>query len=318
VSGILKAINKVFISPLGSIIGGKVGKIIKKVAIGAIAVGAVVLTGGAALGILPSLGTMVGGLGLSAGLTSVLTGAISTGAVGAVTGLVTGGFKGMTKGLLMGAATGGIMGGLGILGPNGLIGGGKAAASALGSGTGIAPSAAPSFMSMTSADVVTGGASGLGGGAGLTSVAPSFASAAAPTVASGAGASVASLGGGAAAIPLYGGAGAGAGGINPLLASQLLGGVSQALSPNEYKQKYGAEAEAAREQSFFAYGGGDSNGSKKGGILPGVYSNQPDPFGLKSYGAPPTIQPGNYYTPPTKRWTYDPTTSTVVERSVGS
>jgi hypothetical protein len=316
-SGVLKSISKVFISPISSLIGGKVGKIIKKVAIGALAVGAVVLTGGAALGILPALGTVVGGLGLSAGLTSVLTGAISSGAIGAVGGLLTGGFKGMTKGLLMGAVTGGVLGGIGAIGANGVLGGGKAVA---GAATDALTSVGPSFASAAAPATSFGTGIAPAGFDVLSSVGPSFASAAAPAV-SGAGASVASLGSGAAAIPLYGagGAASSAGGLfggNNLLASQLLGGISQAMSPNEYKQKYGAEAEAAREQSFFAYGGGDANGTKKGGITPGVYSNG-DAFDLKSYGAPPTIQPGNYYTPPTKRWVYDPTTSSVVERPVG-
>ena len=68
-----KAIGKVF---------KKVVKVVKKIALPAIMIGAAVLTGGAALGLLPSVGSMLGagGLGLSAGLTSVISSA-GTGAL---------------------------------------------------------------------------------------------------------------------------------------------------------------------------------------------------------------------------------------------
>lgn len=176
-SGIVKALKKGFISPISAIIGGKTGKVIRKIATGALMVGAVVMTGGAALGVLPSMGAMVGSLGLGATLTSALSGAISTGAVGAVTGLLGGGLKGAEKGFWMGAATGGVLGGIGVLGPNGLLGGGKAAAAgskALSAGPGISSSITNASLPATT----TVPALGLPapGGIGV----PSFASAALP------------------------------------------------------------------------------------------------------------------------------------------
>lgn len=105
----LKAIGKVF---------KKVGKVIKKVALPALAIGAAVLTGGAALGVLPSIGSLGSSLGLSAGLTSVLSTAGQSALFGAGTSLLTGGnpLKGATTGFAAGAALGGldkVMGGTG-------------------------------------------------------------------------------------------------------------------------------------------------------------------------------------------------------------
>lgn len=128
-----KAVGKVF---------KKVVKVAKKIAIPALMIGAVVLTGGAALGALPALGTILGSVGISGTLASVLGGAISMGAVGALSGgligAATGGglLKGATKGFLMGAATGGVMGGVGAIGANGVLGGlGGSAASTAATGS---------------------------------------------------------------------------------------------------------------------------------------------------------------------------------------
>lgn len=100
-----KAIGKVFKA---------VGKFVMKVAPFALAAAAVIFTGGAALGILPTfsaaVGGLVSGLGLSAGLTGAITGAITSAGFGSALGFITGGTKGMKKGFLMGALTGGIMG----------------------------------------------------------------------------------------------------------------------------------------------------------------------------------------------------------------
>jgi hypothetical protein len=89
-----------------------VGKVIKKIALPALAIGAAVLTGGAALGILPSVSSVLGagGLGLSSGLTSVLATAGQGALLGAGTSLVTGGniLKGATTGFAIGGITGGI------------------------------------------------------------------------------------------------------------------------------------------------------------------------------------------------------------------
>lgn len=300
-SGVLKSIGKVFLSPISVVIGGKVGKVIRKVALGAIMAGAVVLTGGAAIGALPALGSasMLGGLGLSAGLTSALAGAVSTGAVGAVVGGLTGGFKGATKGFLMGAATGGIMGGLGMMGPNGLLGGGKAAAGSLvqksGSTalTGLAKtSASPGFWSDVS------GALGSGAVETVKSAVPLVQAAAGSGLPP-----VAGLGGGLAQ--------------NPALVSQLLGGVASAFAPNEYKQKYTAEQEAAQRMAIFSFGGGDPDGKKKKyGYIPGVYSGQANPFGTPYYGAPPARFAAASYFQPGRNWIeWDPSIPGVVQRT---
>lgn len=240
-SGILKTIKKAFISPISAVIGGKTGKLIRKVALGAVMVGAVVMTGGAALGVLPSLGTMVGGLGLSAGLTSALTGAISTGAVGAVTGALGGGFKGATKGFLLGAATGGVLGGIGVLGPNGLIGGGKAAAgaasSSLSTGPGLSSSIANATLPATTTAPALGlAAPGMSGGIGV----PSFINAAAPSVAS----TVAPLTTALPNVAAAAGNGGGIGGFltqNPMLTLMAGKAITGAATPS-------ASSEAARAQ----------------------------------------------------------------------
>jgi hypothetical protein len=105
VSGVFKAIGKVFKT---------VAKTVVKIAPFALAAAAVVFTGGAALGILPTFGAAVGGLvsslGLSAAVTGALTGAITSAGFGAALGFVTGGKKGLQKGALMGALTGGALG----------------------------------------------------------------------------------------------------------------------------------------------------------------------------------------------------------------
>lgn len=130
-SGVFKAIGKVFKS---------VVNVVKKIALPALMIGAVVLTGGAALGLLPAVGTMIGGLGLSAGLTTVLTGAITYGALGAGIGGLTAAIsgknilKGATTGFIGGAIGGGLLGAVapGAIQANGFFGGalnaGKSAA----------------------------------------------------------------------------------------------------------------------------------------------------------------------------------------------
>ena len=94
----LKAVGKIF---------RKVVRVVKKIALPALAIGAAILTGGAALGLLPSVGSVLGagGLGLSAGLTSVLT----TAGQGALGGMLTSAISG--KNVLKGASTGFLIGG---------------------------------------------------------------------------------------------------------------------------------------------------------------------------------------------------------------
>jgi hypothetical protein len=105
VSAVFKGIGKVF---------SKIVKTVVKIAPFALAAAAVVFTGGAALGILPTFSAAVGGLvsslGLSAGITGALTGAVTSAGFGAALGFVTGGKKGLQKGALMGALTGGVLG----------------------------------------------------------------------------------------------------------------------------------------------------------------------------------------------------------------
>jgi hypothetical protein len=129
-SGVLKSVGRVF---------KKVAKVVKKVAPYALAVGAVVLTGGAALGALPAVGTMVASLGLPTALTGALTGAISGAGISGAIGLATGGLKGLKKGALIGGLTGGALGAMGSgfnvgqgtlsAAPAGGVGSGSAAAS---------------------------------------------------------------------------------------------------------------------------------------------------------------------------------------------
>lgn len=314
-SGVLKALGKVFISPISAVIGGKVGKIIRKVAIGAIAVGAVVLTGGAALGVLPSLGTVVGGLGLSAGLSAALTGAISSGAVGAVGGLLTGGFKGMEKGLLMGAATGGVLGGIGVLGPNGLIGGGKVAstlASSTGSGaistgaTSLGFQGVPSVASLVQDVPTISAAAGSAGAAAAPAL--SGAAAAAPSVGAAplAFQGVPSVAGMAAPATSVSTAGTAAGGLfggggsffsnpmNTMIAGQALSGLFTPSQSKETTKELAAQEAEKEKAAMFTYGDVYSKGGTS-------------TFGTGTYGAP------NVAAQPIKRYAWNPQTMTVEE-----
>ena len=119
-SGILKAIGRVF-------------KKIAKVALPVIAIAAVALTGGAALGVLPALGKTLGTLGLSKALTGVLVTAAKGATFGAVGSLITGGnpLKGATTGLIAGGLLGGV---------NVALGGAKVAT---GAATGAGQTGAP-------------------------------------------------------------------------------------------------------------------------------------------------------------------------------
>lgn len=107
-SGVFKKIKKVF---------KKVVKVIKKVAPIALVAAAAIFTGGAALGILPSFGSAVGGLvsslGISGTLGGVLTGAVTNAGLGGLVGGVLGGKKGMMSGIISGGLLGGAMGAAG-------------------------------------------------------------------------------------------------------------------------------------------------------------------------------------------------------------
>ncbi|MEO1169905.1 MAG: hypothetical protein AAFW97_14465 [Pseudomonadota bacterium] len=96
-----KAVGKVF---------RKVVKTAKKVALPALAIGAAVVTGGAALGVLGPAG--LGSLGISVGLQGVIS-TVGTGAlIGGAGALLTG--KNVIKGATLGGVIGGVTGGLSL------------------------------------------------------------------------------------------------------------------------------------------------------------------------------------------------------------
>lgn len=170
-SGFLKSIGKVFKS---------VFKVVKKILPYALAIGAVVLTGGAALGVLPAMSTMmagaVGGLGLSAGVMGALTSAVTMAGIGGGIGLLTGGKKGLLKGALLGGVAGAAGGLLGVTGGGamglsggggGLLGGG---ASQVATGAGGTVGVTGGVVTPAAAGAVTGAAPAAAGGGGLGSL----------------------------------------------------------------------------------------------------------------------------------------------------
>lgn len=216
-SGILKGIGKVF---------KKVGKVLKKVALPVLAIGAVVLTGGAALGLLPAVSSVVGGLGLSAGLTTALTGVVSGAGWGGIVGGIVGGKKGFLKGAMMGGLTGGVLSATGALGATA-----SGSASAAG---GAAPAAAPVAGSggliSTSAELAQGIAAVPSN---LTAAVPSLSSAAAPAL----------VGGGAGGLL----------GSNPYVLPSLLQGAGNALSANEQNKALSKREKKQAEQRAANY-----------------------------------------------------------------
>lgn len=308
-SKLVKKIGKVF---------KKVGKIVMKVAPYALAAAAVVMTAGAALSLTPTfaagVSSVIGGLGLSAGATTAITGAVVGAGFGAAAGGILGGSKGLKQGFIMGGLTGGIMpasmpgmgnvlakqaltSGVGTLSPTlaadkitaGLASSATTGAGAAGAGTSIAPLSFLSAPSVAPGPIGTAAASAPGAGIGGATAATQAATTAAGTTSTTGG--------------LFGG--------NSLLASQLLGGVTSMFEPNETREAIRAKAEEERGMGFFAYGGGDPDGKgKQFGILPGVYSGRQNPLGIQPWAPPPaSIAPA----PVTKRWAWDPTTSSVKE-----
>lgn len=232
-SGVLKGIKKVF---------RKVAKVVKKIGLPLLAIGAVVLTGGAALGVLPALGTSLGSLGLGTALTGVLTTAAKGAAFGALGGLITG--KNPIKSATSGLLTGALFGGAGQL-----LGGASSAAASAGGG--LTPAAAGGAIPIDPSGVVTlgsgaapqaltassqlfgGASSGFGGGLG------GAASAIAPTVST--------------AIPsafvAAQSGGGGLGGIggwlsrNPVVGGQLIQGLGGGLMANDQAKERRREEE---------------------------------------------------------------------------
>lgn len=175
----LKSIGKTF---------RKVVKTVKKIALPALAIGAVVLTGGAALGVLPALGGaggLLGMIGISGPLAGILTSAANAALYGAIGSALTGGS--IIKGATMGLVAGGVMGGLGaaIGGPaTGKIA--QTAAQSAGSATsGLVPGAGDAAKAAATGGGLGGGSSSIAsqGMGWLDGVGQTVASSAPPTVA---------------------------------------------------------------------------------------------------------------------------------------
>lgn len=233
-SGVLKAVGKAFKS---------VVKVVKKVALPALAIGAVVLTGGAALGVLPSIGALGSSLGLSAGLTGILSTAAQGATFGALGSLLTGGnpLKGATKGFMLG----GVMGGIGALGAapaaqtatSGLQGAAQSGGAAAAGGT--AASAGSAMQSGAQALSVNSAAAGLGSGGIGSAMTPAVA-AITPSVAQGV-----AMAPSVAAVPSAGGGGLlGFLNRNPMLASGLIQGIGSGLVASEQAKEVRKQREA--------------------------------------------------------------------------
>lgn len=224
----LKAVTKTF---------KKVVKVVKKVALPALAIGAVVLTGGAALGALPSVGSVLGGLGLSPALTGILTSAAKSAAFGAIGSALTGGsiIKGATTGFIVGGA----MGGLGALAGKGA----QTAAAAQGGDaaqavTSVSDAALPPVSQSTSfneafAPLSDSGASSVGGLGTAGSQAGGIVPVNAPTPAV--------SGTMSAPVPTSGGALLNITG-NPIVDGQLISGLGQGLIARENANAWKKEA----------------------------------------------------------------------------
>jgi hypothetical protein len=135
-SGIVRGIKKAF---------KKVVRVVKKIALPVLAIGAVVLTGGAALGVLPSVAGLASSLGLSSTLAGVLSSAATGATIGAAGAALTGGniVRGATGGLIAGGATAGIGAALGAGGSAAASTGGQVAAAGQNAIPGASAAAAP-------------------------------------------------------------------------------------------------------------------------------------------------------------------------------
>lgn len=232
-SGVVRAIGKAFKA---------VGKFVKKYALPALAIAAVVFTGGAAIGALPALGSVLGagGLGLSAGLTSVLTTAATSATIGAGISAVTGGniIKGATTGLI----TGGIAGGAGAL--MGGIGAGAASGAASAAGT-VAPAAGSAVSTLPGMIDVT---AALGG--------------AAPVTAAAAGGGIGGAVGNVASWL----------GKNPAITGQLINGIGGGMMANEQMKQRDREGRQIRENYSDTSGLFRMNDTGGGAAGPNQYS----------------------------------------------
>lgn len=275
---------------------------VKKVALPVLAIGAVVLTGGAALGVLPATGALsgVGGLasslGLSSGLTSVLTTAATSATIGAVGSALTGGniIKGATGGFVAGAALGGVSAALG-----GAAKAGTAAADAASSGASGAGNAASTFAERVASapglDVISNGSLS---GSGLAS--RGLGSALGGSAASSGLAAATGAGGGvlapvvASAAPVTSGSGIlGFINSNPVVSGMALQGLGQGMLAREQSK------EAQRNRDAIAANYADTSGlptysSPNGGL---GQPNAADVFNAAIYAG--------------KKAVYDPSTGRV-------
>lgn len=233
-SGVLKKIGKVF---------KKVIKVVKKVLPYALIGAAAIFTGGAALGILPTFGTAVGGLvsslGVGSSLGGVLTGAITKAGIGGLAGLALGGKKGAVSGLMGGALLGAV---------GGLSGAGGAAAQTAGTATppsvaGAIPAASTGFSVPIDGSPMA--VPGVG-------TAPAFAS----------------------SMPSAGGGGLMGMVNNPLIMSQMIQGLGGGIAArSEMRARERAEE---KEAANFSVSGGLLDPSNMSGYNPQAGSGQYD------------------------------------------
>lgn len=213
-----------------------------------LAIGAVVLTGGAALGILPSVGSLAGSLGLSSTLTSVLVAGAKAATFGAVGAALTGG--NIIKGATMGFAVGGALGGLGAA----LGGAGTAAKTAVTTAGGASQAGSTMAQGADAALKAVGATPGAAGstaaGAAAKGLGTVASSVAAPVVSSAA--PVASIAAPAvtAAVPASSGGVLGFLNQNPMVAAMGIQGLGAGISAKAQAD----EARKEREQIAANYG----------------------------------------------------------------
>ena len=262
----LKAIGRVF---------KKVVKVVKKIALPALAIGAAVLTGGAALGIMPGIAG-AGGLGASLGLSSGLSAVLATAGEGALMGMATSAITGknVLKGATSGFLIGGAAGAAGLIKPAGFATSGvdvsgvdvsaatKAANSVVDAGiqannTAIGSQIAANAGMPAASQVITPAATAAAPGAGST-IAAAARAAPAPT-----------LSAAPATTPAAGAVSGGQGigsilstpfkmldGLDPYTRAGLIQGLGQGLMAGSQAKDQRKTEEAKAERIAANYGGG--------------------------------------------------------------
>lgn len=215
-----------------------------------IAIGAVVLTGGAALGALPAVGSMLGSVGIHGALAGILTTAGQGALVGALGSAV------MGKDILKGASTGFLVGGA-LGGVNAALAGASTVANAGQAATQAAGTTGASAGAGAGAAGASGAASTAAGGIG-SGVASSGATGAGMSMADMGIQSVASQAAQQAAVQTAAqAANPGLLGVlsrNPLLAGSLIQGIGSGLTASE-SRKAELEAQARRSANYAGYQG---------------------------------------------------------------